>query len=158
MNSIKFATIILISAWTVACNNGENHNQIITPKTPQELKAELKEIERNNPLDYLHCKDVILQPQTKLVKKETFFKSAVYEDDGALIVGSITNNATLATYKDVVIKVSYYSQTETVIKTKSYVLYEYYKPNTTNYFSIKVYPPKAYVNFGIKIKDAKAVY
>lgn len=146
-----------LSSLLISCSSDIRHEENI-PKTPEELKAELKNLENNNPLGYLSYNDVTLQPQKKLVKKETFFKSAVYEDDGALILGSITNNATLATYKDIVIKVSYYSQTETLIKTKSYVLYEYYKPNTLNYFSFKVYPPKAYVNFGIKIKAAKAVY
>ncbi|MBW6483067.1 MAG: hypothetical protein K0B10_08385 [Vicingaceae bacterium] len=128
-------------------------------KTPQELKAELKEIELNNPLDYLYVENVTLQYQTKLVKKETFFKKAVYEDDGALIEGYIINNATIAKFKDISFEISYYSKTESLIKKyKPDILYEIYKPNTKTYFSFKVYPPKSYVSFGIKIKTAKPVY
>lgn len=93
--------------------------------------------------------------QTKMVKKATLFRVAVYEDDGALIKGWIENTATFAKFKDIVVKVSYYSRTETLIDKKQFVIYDYYEPNSTKFFSIKVYPPSAYKEFGFQIVDAK---
>lgn len=156
MKILKYTLFVVLSIVLINCSSDIKHEES-KPKTPEELRAELKSLENNNPLDYLFYKEVTLQPQNKLVKKETFFRSAVYENDGALIEGLIINQATLAKYKDIVVKVMYYSQTETMIQSKSYVLYEYFSPNSENYFSIKVYPPKEYKNFNIRITKAKPV-
>lgn len=154
----KIFITLVVSLCLISCGGQDNY-KVDKPKTPQELKAELKEIELNNPLDYLSTENVLLHSQKKLVKKETFFKNAVYEDDGALIEGYIINSATLAKFKDINFEISYYSKTESLIKKYNPdILYEIYKPNTKTYFSFKVYPPKACVNFGIKIKVAKSVY
>jgi len=138
-----------------SCGGNYQENK---PKTPEELRAELKLQELNNPLDYLDHKDVTLRPQRKKIRNAGLFRDAEYVDDGALIEGYIINKATLAKFKDVVIKISFYSQTETLIDEETYVFYEYYEPNSKKHFSLKVYPPVAYKKFGIQIVDAKPVY
>ena len=54
-----------------------------------------------------------------------------------VIEGTITNSATLATYKDVVISITYFSKTQTQIGTEEKTLFEYYKPNSEQNFKIK---------------------
>lgn len=56
-----------------------------------------------------------------------------------------------------IITVTFYSQTQTAIETKDFVIYEFYGPNTSNKFDLKVYPPEAMAKFGIEINGAAAV-
>ena len=52
--------------------------------------------------------------------------------------------------------VTYYSQTDTPISTEEKVFYEFYEPNSTVPFELKVYPPAEMAKFGIEIKGATA--
>lgn len=45
--------------------------------------------------------------------------------------GKVKSSATVATYKDVVIRVTYYSETKTVLGTEDYVLYKFVPPHQT---------------------------
>ena len=123
-------------------------------KTPNELRYELQQQELTKPLDYVSVENVKLYPQTKEVRKARLFKKAKYEDDGAIIEGYIVNKASLAKFKDVALKVTYFSSTKSIISEKSFILFEYFYPNTTESFSIKVYPPQSYSEFNIKVVDA----
>src|SRR3989344_642426 len=92
------------------------------PKTPEELRAELKMQESLTPLLYLKDKKVTLQKKERLVRAGGLFRDPEYAPDGALIEGSFVNSATLAKFKDIVVKVSFFSQTKTLIKEESYVI------------------------------------
>jgi hypothetical protein len=50
----------------------------------------------------------------------------------------ITNSATVVSYKDVVVKVTYYTKTNTVIGSEEHTLYEVFKPNSTKTIDLKV--------------------
>src|SRR6185436_19592545 len=103
-----------------------------------------------NPLQYLKESNVTLAPQRKLVRAAGLFRNAEYADDGVIISGTITNSATLARYKDIVFKVSFYSQTKTLIDENSYVRYEYYEPNSSKKFTLRVETPRAMENFDLE--------
>ena len=136
-------------------SNNNSYNQPQT-KTPQELKAELLTQELNKPLDYLEVDNGTLEPQTKKVKNGGLFNGYKYYPDGAIVEGNITNKATIARFKDVVVKISYYTQTNTFLDEKSYVIYEYQEPHRTKHFSIRVdVLPESYQNFNMQITDAK---
>jgi hypothetical protein len=64
------------------------------------------------------------------------------------ISGTITNRAIHTNYKDIRIRVSYYSQTKTVIGTQDYVIYEYVPYGSTQAFSIKLSKPPGVANLG----------
>jgi hypothetical protein len=116
---------------------------------------ELLSQERTTPLIYLTVEGK-MQADQKLVRAAGLFRDAEYADDGSTIRGTIKNTATIAKFKDVVLTVTFYSQTQTVIETKDYVIYEFYKPNTTNNFELKVYPPEAMKEFNVEVKNATA--
>lgn len=149
--SIKLLTLILL---LVSCGNEQKER----PKTPEELRTELKQQELMHPTDYLQYKDVTLQLQKKEIRKATLFRNAKYADDGGLIEGFFVNKSTLAKFKDIKVKVTYYSQTKTVIDEESYIFYHFYEPNSTRQFSLKVNPPKAFKTFEFEITDAKGVF
>ena len=141
--------LCLILVLNTSCNKKESRK-----KTPKELKAELKLQEKANSLTYVSLIKATITPQKKIVRKGSLFKKAKYEDDGAIINGIIENKASFAKYKDVKLKVAYYSNTKSIISEKYFVLYEYYYPNSTETFSIKVYPPKAYKTFNVEVIKA----
>lgn len=58
--------------------------------------------------------------------------------DKIKIEGVIENKATVTTYKDVVIEVTFYSKTDTPINTENYTIYEFYTPTSRKEFKLKV--------------------
>lgn len=121
-----------------------------------EDNAKLQSLELNHPLQYLTT-DVMIKANLLLTKKETPFNDAQYKNDGYLIEGTITNNADLANFKNIVFRVNFYSADQTKIGSKDYVINKNYKPHTNNTVSLKVYPPEGYVEFSFEIVDAKGV-
>lgn len=125
-------------------------------KTPEELKAELKIQEENNPTQYVtvdaKMKDSIVQ-----TRKEGWFHGAEYGKDGSVIKGIIKNSASVAKFKDVVLTVSYYSATNTEIKSEDHIFYEFYDPTSSKPFSLYVHAPEEMKSFGLTVKRATAV-
>lgn len=87
-----------------------------------EQKMTLEEIEKQDPLKFLSSNGTC---------RQNFFGRFV-------IQGIIINTATIAVYKDVVLEVSFYTKTETLLGTKQYNLYEFYPPGSAKPFSLKV--------------------
>lgn len=150
--AVAIILLVLFAGFTIL-NNIQAEN---IPKTTEELRAELQLQELNNPLEYLTTKATI-RTNRVMVRRESIFHDAEYEDDGYIIEGTITNNADLANFKDVVVRVVFYSATKTEIGSKEYVLYEYYKPHTNKPISLHVYPPVGYAGFGFEVVGASGV-
>lgn len=154
---ILFAALALTScnnsSSSAASDNPASLENPERPKTPEELKAELGSQEKADPLSYLKINATMSEDQVQ-TREEGIFHSAEYSPDGNTIRGTISNSATIAKFKDVVLTVTFYSQTETAIETKDYVIYEFYGPNSTNNFELKVYPPETMAKFGVIIKGA----
>ena len=155
MRILNTTSLALITLCIMSCTTEEPER----PKTAEELRAELKQQELEAPLLYLIDTSVVLQPQQRKVREAGFFRDAEYAPDGAIIKGTFMNKASLAKYKDVVVKVSFFSKTKTLIKEESYVLYEYYEPHSSKEFAMKLDTlPNAYVDFGFEVVDAKPVF
>jgi len=92
-------------------------------KTPEEREAE-------NPSQYL-------------TSKGNYNENLI--GDKIKITGVITNNATYATYKDIVLEITYYSKTDTPLNTINYTVYEFVAPGASVPFKHKV---KNYNNVG----------
>ena len=72
------------------------------------------------------------------------------------INGTVTNNATVANYKDVVIDVIFYTKTKSVITTKQYVLYEYVPAHSNVKFEWKLERPDGTESLGWDVASASA--
>ena len=149
-----FLSLITITLLTTSC--GSSSSAEARPKTPEQLKMELVAHEQLEPLTYLTV-DATMRSDEVKTRDEGLFHDAEYSPDGNTIHGTIKNSATMAKFKDIVITVTFYSQTETAIETKDYVIYEFFAPNTTKKFDLKVYPPKAMSKFGVEMKNATPV-
>ena len=168
MKKIHLIIFTALSFSITSCNtqndgfnspNSFENNQNEVPKTAEELRLELLQQENNSPLKYLSSENVTLQKQRIQTRKAGLFRKAEYEDDGALIEGTFSNRATLAKFKDIEVKISYYSVTKSLIDTRTLVIYKFSEPNSSERFSIKIDEiPQAYNSFSFEIVGATAVY
>lgn len=139
-------------------SGSEADNDVEEPKTPEELRLQLEEEEGLAPLDYLSYEDVTLDLQQIKTRNAGLFRDAEYKADGGIIEGTFLNSATIAKFKDVEVKISFYSQTETLIDEVNYVIYKYSEPNSRTHFSFKIPTvPEAYDSFTFEITGATAV-
>lgn len=127
------------------------------PKTAEELKRELAFQERLNPTQYISVSNITMAENKIQTQKPGLFRSSKYKIDGSIITGVIKNSATIAKFKDVVLTVTFMSQTGTVIEQNDYVFYEFYNPNSMNSFNLKVYQPQATNQFNVTVKSAIAI-
>jgi len=152
MRTTIFASLII----SVLLTNCGSSTPGEVPKTPEQLKAELLSQEKTEPLTYLTVDATMKEDEVK-TRDAGLFHDAEYSKDGNTVHGTIKNSATLAKFKDIVLTVTYYSQTETAIESKDFTIYEFYTPNSSTPFELKVYPPETMAKFGIEIKTATAV-
>ncbi|KIX22440.1 hypothetical protein SY27_00890 [Flavobacterium sp. 316] len=104
-------------------SNCKEFDSFNTPKTAEQLKLELKIQEEVSPQDYLKADGNY---------KENFW------GDKLKINCIVKNNATLASYKDAVLKIRYFSKTKTEIANKEMILYEVFPPNSTKTIELKL--------------------
>jgi len=157
---IALFRLVLFACIFTACNHSGNTPTPAPerPKTPEELRQELKQNELNNPLTYVHSFSETLKPNRVETKKAGFFSDAQYEIQGYLLDGSVKNTASVGTFKDEVIKVSYISETNTVISTDQLTIYKILSPNGVAEYEFKVNPPADMKTFNVQLVGATAVY
>lgn len=98
-------------------------------KSYKEKVMTVEEIERAQPANFLSAGGTY---------NENFW------GDKLKVHGKIKNSATVASYKDAVVKVTYYSKTMTALGSKEYTIYE-------------IFPPHSEVDFELKIENYKEV-
>ncbi|MES2573711.1 MAG: hypothetical protein V4572_02090 [Bacteroidota bacterium] len=146
--ALTLIPFVLLTGFTI------QNSKSIETTSKTDIKLQLQEL--NHPLQYL-TSDVMVKANLVLIKKESVFNDAVYKNDGYLIEGNIKNNADLANFKNVVFRVNFYSAAQKKIGSKDYVLNQNYKPHTNHTISLKIYPPKGYIEFGFEIVNAIGV-
>ncbi|KOY84333.1 hypothetical protein AD998_21545 [bacterium 336/3] len=123
---------ILLIALVVLVAVLYNHNQGTKQKsialqgqvaTYEEKVMDIQEQEGDEPSKFL---------------KLTWTSEQNFWGDKIRITGAIYNTAQVATYKDVVIKVYYYTKTETLLKEENYTIYDFFKANSSKDFLLKV--------------------
>lgn len=71
-----------------------------------------------------------------------------------VIDGNIQNNATIASFKDVVVNVVYFSKTDTEIGREQYVIYDVFPARTKKGFKLKIKTPRATAKCGWEVTSA----
>lgn len=130
--------IVIITLVLSSCNG----NTPLHQKTAEELRQELKVKEQTNPIVYLSA-------EYKL--DVTFWTS---QD---VIKGFINNSASIARFKDVVLTITYFTETDTELKSENFVLYKFFEPNSKTPFEIKTKSPNATKKIEVKVKEAVPV-
>jgi hypothetical protein len=145
MRNLKLVATIFICAFITlnSCKNGSGDTtNSSSQKSSTELKMELKMLEKNSPTDYLTASGTY---------RESFWGNKLK------INCTITNKATLSSYKDAVVRVTYFSKTETNLGTKDYTLYEVFTPNSTKTVEMKIENYKDVNSVGWEVVKAVAI-
>jgi hypothetical protein len=113
----NFITCLLVSVLLFGCHSGEQK-----PSAKyEEKKATLEEMERDSPLKFLR---VTSSHHGNLLNQ-------------TVVEGEITNKATLVSFKNIQVQVSFLDKDNTVIEKQKETLDDVVKPGATNDFKIK---------------------
>lgn len=113
-------------------------SSVYTEPSYEETKMTLEEQERLNPTAFL-------------TDKSTYRKNLIGE---WVIEGKILNAATVATYKDAVLQITYYSGTDTEIGSENKTVFEFFKPGSVQPFKIKTYGVEGAKAIGVTVISA----
>lgn len=113
-----YGTLYIIDS--INNNGGDSRNSSGSYK---EKVMSVEDIERSSPLDFLEVNG----------EYNTNFWGNKF-----VIKGAIQNTATVASYKDVVLRIIYYSKTQSVVTTKDHTLYDIFPAHTLKRFELKV--------------------
>ncbi len=123
MKKITIVTILFVAI--SACKNDKKENRFDT-KTYEQVKGTLAEKEKNNPARFL----IVNNHDRKNIIGQT------------VVIGTITNKATVCWYKDVELHLSFYSKTAVKLDEGMETVYENIGPGKTVKFKTKYFAPK----------------
>lgn len=121
--------------------------------SPSQLRQQLLEKEQSNPLNYLSVNGNLSENKVK-TRHATMFRSSKWKKDGYNLEGYISNSATIASFKDIVVRVSYISGTGTIIDNTDFVVYDFVPANDAISIKQKVYAPEGTSNYEVSIVSA----
>lgn len=132
MKLFKPCTFIMVTILFISCGN-ENKESYA------EKKMTIEQMEQSEPIRFLDVSGNY---------NKSFWGTKIN------VHGKIVNRATIATYKDAVVKVIYYSKTKTVLGSKDYIIYELFPPNSTKTFELKIENYKDVNSIGLELVKA----
>ena len=120
--TLTIATLLTIMNLILSgCGSGSS-NRHNNETSYQDTKFSLEDKEKQNPTSFLSC---IAKERRKI-------------NGDWLITGLIINSATLATYKDVVLEIRFYSKTNSLLETKNITIYQRFPASKKRAFRTKV--------------------
>lgn len=140
--TLKFVGFLalLVIALIVIANNNINSDQ--DNESYFQKVMSIEEVEQSQPQNFLAASGNY---------NENFWGTKLK------VHGLIKNNATLATYKDAVVKVTYYSKTKTAVGSKEYTIYEVFDPHSEKPFELKIENYKDVESIGWEVITATAI-
>lgn len=104
-------------------NSGSSYDESYSANSYEEQKMTVAEIERLQPTKFLSADGTY---------RENFLGNKLK------VNGTITNSATVVSYKDAIVRVTYYSKTKTNLGSEDYTIWEEFPPNQTKNFKLKI--------------------
>lgn len=130
----------MLSFVFAACNGGDEKAADKKDKDKYEqTKETLEETEKKNPKRFLSVDGY---------KRRNLIRETV-------VKGTITNKATVTSYKDIDVEISFYSETGALLLKDHEVVYKVIAPNSSEDFKYKTYAPKGSDSVSMKIVNAK---
>lgn len=129
--------VLVLSLIFIACNT-EKKEKKFDSQSYEKTKETLADKEKNNPTRFLKIEN----KNRKNIIGQT------------VVIAHITNKATLCTYKDVEVKLSFYSQTKTKLDEGIETVYETIPPGQTIKFKTKYFAPKGTDSVAIQVLKA----
>lgn len=134
-----FVLIILAAILLFGCNQNDSSEQ---KKESYELtKKELLSKEQKDPTAFISISGN---------KKKNIVGQTV-------VRGTLTNKASIAVFKDVDIKLSFYSKTKALLETDKETIFEILEPGESKDFKTKYFAPKGTDSVGLQVLGAKVI-
>ncbi len=133
----KVLTIACLSILIFSCKTDKKDKKFDT-ENYEKVKETLADKEKNNPASFLSVNN----KDHKNIIGQTVVK------------GTIINSATVCTYKDVTLRLSFYSKTATKLDEVVETIYETVAPGKTVKFKTKYFAPKGTDSVAIKVMKA----
>lgn len=131
-------TIGVIGAYAII-NVVFSSNADSNPSNYYEQKLTIEETENSDPLRFLSVEGNY---------NESFWGTEFK------LKGKVTNRASIADYKDLVLRITYYSKTKSAIGTKDYTIYQIFPPNQETIFNLDVANYEDVESIGLDIVGA----
>lgn len=138
MKKILLALIMLTFVFT-ACNSSDKTDDPKVKDEYQKNKESLGQTEKKNPKGFL----VVEGSDKKNLLGQRVIK------------GVVTNKATVASFKDVDVELSFYSKTGALLEKDHEIVYETIVPGGNTSFKTKYFAPKGTDSVAMKVVGAK---
>lgn len=137
----KYILILIILAVIAifVANQNSNAGSAYSGQTYEEKVMTVEETERSQPTAFLSADGNY---------NENFWGTKLK------VHGTIKNDATVATYKDAVVRVTYYSKTKSELGSNEYTIYETFPPHSTKKFELKIKNYKDVSTVGWEVVNA----
>lgn len=130
---------IIMGLFIAACGSNEKEAEVKAKDKYEQTKETLEQTEKKNPKRFLTVEG---HDRRNLLRQ-------------TVIKGTITNKATVASYKDVDVELSFFSKTGALLEKDHEVIYETITPGSTKNFKTKYFAPKGTDSVALKIVAAK---
>ncbi|MBP9098800.1 MAG: hypothetical protein KBF74_08285 [Ferruginibacter sp.] len=130
-------SLVLASFFIISCNNSNDEKK--TANTYEKVKLTVEEIEKKNPERFLSA--------TGYEKKNLIRQTVVK--------GTIVNNAKMVSFKDIDIKLSFYSKTGALLEEDHEMIYETIAPGDSKSFKSKFFAAKGTDSVAVKVVSAR---
>jgi hypothetical protein len=137
MQSLRLI-IFCVCCFLIACTSSEEKKAARQDKY-ENSKLSLEEIEKKTPVEFL----TVAGTDKKNILGQTVVK------------GKIHNHAKMVAYKDVDVRLFFYSKTGTLLQEDHETVYETIAPGTTVAFKSKYFSPKGTDSIAMKVIAAK---
>ncbi|MEO8822148.1 MAG: hypothetical protein ABI366_01140 [Ginsengibacter sp.] len=134
----KLSLILFCTIFFLACNS---NNVVKENESYNETKTSLLKKEEKNPAGFITVKG----NSKKNIVGQTVVK------------GTLINKASVATFKDVDIKLAFYSKTKALLETDRETIYQILNPGESQDFKIKYFAPKGTDSVGLEVLGAKVI-
>jgi hypothetical protein len=133
----KIIALIFLCSSFYACKDEKKEKKFDT-KSYEEVKVSLAEKEKSNPAKFLSVSN---HDRKNLIGQ-------------TVVIGHITNNATVCWYKDVDIKLSFFSKTGVKLDEEIETVYENIAPGKTVKFKTRSFAPKGTDSVAVLVMKA----
>ena len=137
----KAIVFLCIVSGIYSCNNNQGKKDEADKQNYEAAKESLREKEKKNPKEFLSVDG-----------------SNRHNIIGQMVIrGNVTNKASVASYKDVDLKLSFYSKTGALLETDKETVYEVINPGQTKSFKTKYFAPKGSDSVALEIEGARFI-
>lgn len=136
---IIVVVLIIVVGGLAITNSLSSSGETSSGDSYQEKVMSIEEIERSQPTNFLSA--------------DGTYRENIWGDK-IKVNCLITNTATVAIYKDAVVRITYYTKTNTELGSTDYTVYEVFPPNSTRTIELKIENYKNVNSIGFKVISA----